>query len=65
MNNFSFVLSDSFSVASGFQKKADADLARAREEEKAARSYDILFTDEGEDEDVPRKSVREMEEDFM
>ena len=50
------------------QKKEEAELARAREAEKAARSYDSLFSGEGveeEEEDTPRKSVREMEEDFM
>lgn len=51
------------------QKKADAELAKAREAEKAARSYDTLFSAADEDEDdeegVPKKSVREMEEDFM
>ena len=46
------------------QKKADAELARQREAEKAARSYDSLFNVE-EDEDVPRKTGRELEEDFM
>lgn len=46
------------------QKKADAELARAREAEKAARSYDTLFNVE-EDEDAPRKTGRELEEDFM
>ncbi|KAJ7648542.1 hypothetical protein B0H17DRAFT_1215547 [Mycena rosella] len=56
------------------QKKADLELARAREAEKAARSYDSLFSGEvDEDEDEydkgqegrPKKSVRELEEDFM
>lgn len=49
------------------QKKADAELARAREAEKAARSYDTLFDGQTEDdyESAPKKSVREMEEDFM
>jgi hypothetical protein len=46
------------------QKKADAELARVREAEKAARSYDTLFNVE-EDENVPRKTGRELEEDFM
>ena len=35
-----------------------------REAEKAARSYDSLFNVE-EDESVRRKTVRELEEDFM
>ncbi|KAL4242582.1 CCDC25 family protein [Abortiporus biennis] len=55
-------------AAAAAKKKADAELARQREAEKAARSYDSLFNgaeEEDEDEDVPRKSVREMEEDFM
>jgi len=39
-------------------------LAKAREAEKAARSYDSLFNVE-EDEDTPRKTGRELEEDFM
>lgn len=50
------------------QKKADAELARAREAEKAARSYDFLDTpqDDGDEDDgAPKKSVREMEDDFM
>jgi len=51
------------------QKKAELELARAREAEKSARSYDSLFSeevDEDEDQDdMPKKSVRELEEDFM
>jgi len=48
------------------KKKADAELARAREAEKAARSYDSLFNEEvDEDADAPRKTGRELEEDFM
>ena len=49
------------------QKKADAELAKAREAEKAARSYDNLFADnEGMDEtSTPNRSVRELEEEFM
>ncbi|KAG5645451.1 hypothetical protein DXG03_006000 [Asterophora parasitica] len=46
------------------KKKADQELARQREAEKAARSYDSLFNVE-EDEDVPRKTGRELEDDFM
>ncbi|KAG6890578.1 Coiled-coil domain-containing protein 25 [Termitomyces sp. T32_za158] len=45
----------------------DLELARHREAEKAARSYDSLFNVE-EDEDEafkPHKSVKELEEDFM
>ncbi|KAJ3932702.1 MAG: cytoplasmic protein [Lentinula lateritia] len=54
------------------KKKAELELARAREVEKAARSYDSLFNGEyndGEDDDKPaigaRKTGRELEEDFM
>ncbi|KZT28710.1 cytoplasmic protein [Neolentinus lepideus HHB14362 ss-1] len=50
------------------QKKADTEVARAREAEKAARSYDSLFTGEDDDEEynsAPKKSVKEAEEDFM
>lgn len=50
------------------QKKADAELAKQREAEKAARSYDSLFSggdDFEEEEERPKKSVRELEEDFM
>jgi hypothetical protein len=46
------------------QKKAEVELAEQRKAEKAARSYDILFTG-ADEEDVPRKSIREMEDDFM
>ena len=46
------------------QKKADTELARAREADKAARSYDNLFTGEEEDEQ-PQQSVQEMMDDFM
>jgi len=47
-----------------YQKKQDAELAKTREAEKAARSYDSLFNVE-EDEYAPRKTGRELEEDFM
>lgn len=49
------------------QKKADAELARAREAEKAARSYDSLFNGEvdEDEEQKPRKTGKELEEDFM
>ncbi|KAI0088637.1 cytoplasmic protein [Irpex rosettiformis] len=48
------------------KKKADAELAKQREAEKAARSYDSLFSGEvDEDDEAPKKSVREMEDDFM
>ncbi|KAJ7465031.1 cytoplasmic protein [Mycena latifolia] len=55
-------------AAAAEKKKADMELARAREAEKAARSYDSLFSGEVDDEDqesAPKKSVRELEEDFM
>ncbi|GLB38560.1 putative protein with domain of unknown function (DUF814) [Lyophyllum shimeji] len=51
-------------AAAAEKKKADLELARQREAEKAARSYDTLF-DVEEDEAVPRKTGRELEEDFM
>lgn len=51
-------------AAAAEKKKVDAELARAREAEKAARSYDSLFNVE-EDDDQPRKTGRELEEDFM
>ncbi|CAE6447478.1 unnamed protein product [Rhizoctonia solani] len=54
------------------KKKADAELARQREAEKAARSYDNLFTNmEYEDEEdengepKERKTGTQLEEDFM
>ena len=47
------------------QKKADAELARAREAEKKARSYDNLFSGEDEDGEPPKQSVQEMMDDFM
>ncbi|KAJ7644695.1 cytoplasmic protein [Roridomyces roridus] len=56
-------------AAAADKKKADQELARTREAEKAARSYDSLFNgDVDDDEDNQRnagKSVREMEDDFM
>ena len=49
------------------QKKADAELARAREAEKAARSYDLLSNVEVDEDEAqqPRKTGKELEEDFM
>ena len=43
------------------------ELARTREAEKAARSYDSLFSGDAdfEEDQGPKKSVRELEEDFM
>ncbi|KZT12187.1 cytoplasmic protein [Laetiporus sulphureus 93-53] len=53
-------------AAAAAKKKADAELALAREAEKAARSYDTLFSQEDDQGDEPvKRSVREMEEDFM
>jgi len=46
------------------RKKAEAELAKTREAEKAARSYDTLF-DVEEDPSAPRKYGRELEDDFM
>ena len=46
------------------QRKAEQELMKTREAEKAARSYDALFNVE-EDPDVPRKYGRELEDDFM
>lgn len=51
------------------QKKADMELARTREAEKAARSYDSLFNvdpeEYGEGSGASKKTARELEEDFM
>ncbi|KZV96503.1 DUF814-domain-containing protein [Exidia glandulosa HHB12029] len=55
-------------IAAAEKRKADLELAKQREAEKAARSYDSLFSgeyDEEEEANRPRKSVRELEEDFM
>ncbi|KII91035.1 hypothetical protein PLICRDRAFT_90742 [Plicaturopsis crispa FD-325 SS-3] len=53
-------------AAANEKKKADLELARQREADKAARSYDSLFNVEDEDEEQkPRKTGRELEEDFM
>ncbi|KAG8969513.1 hypothetical protein FRC03_002374 [Tulasnella sp. 419] len=51
--------------AANEKRKADTELAKAREAEKVARSYDILHADVDEEDDGPRKTVAEMEEDFM
>ncbi|CAE7128780.1 unnamed protein product [Rhizoctonia solani] len=54
------------------KKKADAELAKQREADKAARSYDNLFTnaeyEDDEDEDCETKGKKtgtQLEEDFM
>ncbi|KZV76163.1 cytoplasmic protein [Peniophora sp. CONT] len=61
-------------AAAAQKKKADLELAKQREAEKAARSYDSLFSGGGEygeyeeDADVGSrkgKTARELEEDFM
>ncbi|KAK1232175.1 hypothetical protein PQX77_004687 [Marasmius sp. AFHP31] len=53
-------------AAAAEKKKADLELARQREAEKAARSYDALFSGEIEEEgNTPRKTGRELEDDFM
>ncbi|KAG6866180.1 Coiled-coil domain-containing protein 25 [Blastosporella zonata] len=53
-------------AAAAEKKKADLELSRQREAEKAARSYDSLFNvEEDEDDFQPRKTGRELEEDFM
>ncbi|KAG6337382.1 hypothetical protein ID866_1705 [Astraeus odoratus] len=46
------------------KKKEEADLAKKRAEEKAARSYDLLFDIE-EDPDAPKLTGKAIEEDFM
>ncbi|KAI0642922.1 cytoplasmic protein [Trametes meyenii] len=51
-------------AAAAAKKKADAELAKTREAEKAARSYDNMFSGEEEDE-APQQSVQEMMDDFM
>jgi len=48
-----------------FQKKQDAELAKQREAEKEARSYDSLFNVPDEELVVSTKTGRELEEDFM
>ncbi|KAF9499111.1 cytoplasmic protein [Pleurotus eryngii] len=53
-------------AAAAQKKKADAELAKQREAEKAAKSYDSLFeVEEDFDANAPRKTGRELEEDFM
>ncbi|KAJ3521931.1 hypothetical protein NMY22_g12104 [Coprinellus aureogranulatus] len=51
-------------AAANERRKAEIELAKQREADKQARSYDSLFNVE-EDPDVPRKYGRELEEDFM
>lgn len=46
------------------KKKAEAELAKTREAEKAARSYDLLFEVE-EHRDAPKLTGKAIEEDFM
>lgn len=40
-------------------------MAKKREAEKAARSYDALFNVEEDEDTAPRKTGRELEDDFM
>ncbi|KAG8214939.1 cytoplasmic protein, partial [Butyriboletus roseoflavus] len=51
-------------VAAAQRKKEEAELAKQREEEKTARSYDLLFNVE-EDPDVPKLTGKAIEEEFM
>jgi hypothetical protein len=46
------------------QRKAETELAKTREAEKASRSYDLLFEVE-EDPDAPKLTGKAIEEDFM
>lgn len=49
-----------------WQKKLEAEIKRRRDAEKAARSYDSLFTNEFDvEEGSQRKTARELEDDFM
>ncbi|THH21402.1 hypothetical protein EW146_g163 [Bondarzewia mesenterica] len=52
-------------AAAAQKKKADAELAKAREAEKVARSYDSLFSHDDYEDDGQKKSIRELEDDFM
>ncbi|KAJ8521716.1 hypothetical protein ONZ45_g1648 [Pleurotus djamor] len=54
-------------TAAAQKKKADLELAKQREAEKAARSYDTLFNVEEDEYETsgPKKTGRELEEDFM
>ncbi|OJT13001.1 Coiled-coil domain-containing protein 25 [Trametes pubescens] len=52
-------------AAAAAKKKADAELAKAREAEKAARSYDNLFSGDDDEIPEPKRSVQEMMDDFM
>ncbi|KAG8901965.1 hypothetical protein FRB99_004983 [Tulasnella sp. 403] len=51
-------------VAAAEQRKAEQELAKTRAAEKAARSYDTLFTDV-EEGPSSKKTVQEMEDDFI
>lgn len=50
-----------------YQRKVELELAKQREEEKQARSYDTLFNnaDDDENDETTRKTGRELEDDFM
>ncbi|KAJ3558851.1 hypothetical protein NP233_g11415 [Leucocoprinus birnbaumii] len=53
-------------AAAAEKRKAELELAKQREAEKQARSYDTLFDNVDEEEDTgPRKTGRELEDDFM
>ncbi|KZS93817.1 cytoplasmic protein [Sistotremastrum niveocremeum HHB9708] len=53
-------------AAAAKQRQAELELAKSREAEKAARSYDSLFANEFEvDPETSKKSAKELEEDFM
>ncbi|KXN82843.1 Coiled-coil domain-containing protein 25 [Leucoagaricus sp. SymC.cos] len=53
-------------AAAAEKRRAELELAKQREAEKQARSYDTLFNNADEEEDTaPRKTGRELEEDFM
>lgn len=62
-------LRSSLLIPSRLQKKAELELARQREAEKASRSYALLDApDENYDEDNVKpkySSIKEMEDDFM
>ncbi|KAF5360575.1 hypothetical protein D9756_004932 [Leucocoprinus leucothites] len=52
-------------AAAAEKRKAELELAKQREAEKQARSYDTLFENVDEEDTSPRKTGRELEEDFM
>ena len=62
-NGYACMNEESGKMLINFQRKAELELARAREAEKIIRSYDSLL--DVEEESSPHKSVREMMDDFM